>query len=281
MAFNDKSKIKMNKSVVSFRKLGYLGELGNSLFQISATIGYAEKHNKVAKFPKWTCKISGNDYSNILKNNINQNLDEQDLMKHYVCEYNELLYIDIPECEFNLDLSGYFQSEKYFEHCKDLIRETFLPNDEIERNIRNKWPDVINDVSNKVCVHMRTALRASNDYDVHQGCTKDYMEKVLEHYGKDKEYIIFSDNFDAAVHMIPDEMNTMFITGNKNYEDLFMMNYFNKYALSPSTFGWWGAYLSKFENPEVIIMKNWFNPLKEKAHMNNNSITPKEWKTIE
>ena len=39
--------------MVTYKRLGTNGELGNQLFQIAATIGYAEKIKSDFIFPRW------------------------------------------------------------------------------------------------------------------------------------------------------------------------------------------------------------------------------------
>jgi hypothetical protein len=271
--------------IVTFSELGRMGELGNQMFQVASTIGYADMNKSIAIFPEWKCAYSGTDYSKIFKYSINQ-ADQTSLevqsstnlpWKHY--HYHDLKFIQLHQCDSNINLVGYFQSELYFNNVKDNIRKLFIPNDEIAQYIQTKYPDIITD-NDYICVHVRTAKRVSNDYDVHAACDSLYLTNALGQYNKDRVHVVFADNMSLAKTMLPEGRNYRFIENESNYVDLFLMSNFKDYVISASTFGWWGAWLSKYENPSVTIMKNWFDPTKAKAYLNDNNITPDTWKKL-
>ena len=273
--------------IATFSQLGSMGELGNQMFQVAATIGYARKNGLDPVFPVWNCRISGRDYTKIFKNPVNQTL--HDYISHSsvyrycwdrTFNYQELKYVEIPTSKENINLVGYFQSEKYFEHCKEEIRNHFAPSQKIEDYLKKHYSDIVSADHDYICVHVRTAKRASNDYDVHEACDSHYLEKALEHYDKNRLHVVFADNVEQAMRILPADRNYKVIENEANYIDLFLMTYFKDYVISASTFGWWAAWLSKFDNPNVTIMKDWFNPNKSKAYLNDNSITPERWKAI-
>ena len=115
-----------------------------------------------------------------------------------------------------------------------------------------------------------------NDYDVHQYSNKQFIEAAQTHFDKDSTFYVFSDKIDEAKKILPEDRKYVFIDNNKNYVDLFLMTKFSKHIVSPSTFGWWGAWLSK-TSEKVVIAKDWFNKDKVKAYLNNNDIIPANW----
>lgn len=272
----------LTRPIVSFTNLGSLGELGNQMFQVAAVLGYSAKYDKDAKFLPWKCKISGNDYTEIFKNPVEQNFIQYANtypLSMTPVQYMDLKYSEPPFYEGSVDFIGYFQSEKHFDNCKDLVRHHFQPSDEIVKYLKKNYKDIVKE-NDYVCVHVRTAKRASNDYDVHAACDSVYLEEAFKNYDKDRLYVVFADNMELAKEMLPKDRKYRFIENEKNYIDLFLMNYFKDYIISASTFGWWGAWLSKYENPNVTIMKDWFNPTKAKAYLNDNDITPDSWKKL-
>jgi hypothetical protein len=268
-------------SFATFSSLGYMGELGNQMFQIASVTGYARKYGKEAIFPEWTCKIGEKDYrEEIFKNRINQGLTHElynSIGSRF--DYDGLKYVDLANVEGNVDFRGYFQSEKYFSHCEDEIREIFQPHDRVKEYIETKYSDILSE-KNRISLHVRTGRRGKNDYDVHSTPNRDFIEKCQAQFD-DKLYVVFADNMEFAKTLLPSDKKYVFIENESNYIDLFFMTYFDSYILADSTFGWWGAWLSQHKNPKVVVMKNWFNPYKEKAYLNDNDVVPDRWIKID
>ena len=264
-------------SFVTFSSLGYMGELGNQMFQIATTYGHARKTGKTPIFPEWTCKISGKNYTDIFKNPINQSLRDYQHLFFNNFQYMDLTYTEIPLVENNLNLVGYFQSEKYFSHIENEIRDIFQPKDEIVDYIKTKYANVLS-VDKKVSLHVRTAKRGANDYDVHKGATHDFIQECQSHFPEAELFVVFADNMELTKQILPTGKNYFFVENEENYIDLFFMNMFDSYIVSPSTFGWWGAWLSQNKQPKITIMKDWFTPGKEKEYLNiNNDQVPDRW----
>jgi len=264
-------------SYAVFPSLGLMGELGNQMFQIASVTGYAKKYGKEPVFPEWVCKISGRDYRNIFKNLSSHVSFRSDIFPDKAFNYNELSYVNFQDVEGDIAFSGYFQSEKYFIHCADQIREMFEPNDQISKYIDQKYSEILS-VKNKVSVQVRTGGRSSNDYDVHAYASKEFLEKCQSHFSDDSLFVVFADNMNLAKQMLPEGKNYFFVEEESNYVDLFFMNKFDSYIVSPSTFGWWGAWLSQNKSAKVTIMKDWFANDKSKAYLNiNNDQVPERW----
>jgi hypothetical protein len=265
------------KTFATFSSLGYMGELGNQMFQVASVIGYSRKWGKDAIFPPWICKISGRDYRNIFKNSVDQTLTRELFSSiKFRFDYEGLTYQDLSNTEGNVDFRGYFQSEKYFDHCKDEIREIFQPNESITEYIERKYSDLFSE-ENKAVLHVRTAKRNSNDYDVHSSATYDFIETAQSYFG-DELFVVFADNMEIAKTMLPKGKRYFFVENEENYVDMFLMTYFEKYIVSPSTFGWWGAWLSQNKDPKVTIMKDWFAIGKAKEYLNkDNDQVPERW----
>ena len=93
--------------MITFRKLGKKGNLGNQLFQIASTIGIAKRYDQDFGFGNW-------EYQSFFKNplpKINfgefefQHAPEQEYQYH---NWNLIEGIDY-------DLEGWLQTEKYFD----------------------------------------------------------------------------------------------------------------------------------------------------------------------
>lgn len=269
-------------SIATFLEMGIHGELGNQMFQVASVIGYARKTGKRAVFPDWTCKISGRDYLKIFKNPIDTNFPKESLSQAFkTVHYRELNYIDIPFIQENVNFLGYFQSEKFFENCTDEIRNLFTSNDEIQTYIQEKYSDLLNN-SRKVSLHVRTAKRAQSDSpEVHAAASLEFIQKSMEHFSDENTFVVFADVMEEAKKILPEGKKYLFIEREENYVDLFLMTKFDSYIVSPSTFGWWGAWLSESKSPKITVLKDWFKREGSLAHLNNNDIIPQKWIKIE
>ncbi len=94
----------------------------------------------------------------------------------------------------------------------------------------------------------------------------EYFETQLRaalDYTKFDAIYLFSDNPELAVDRFPASLRArieLLDSQNlKSSEVLELMRYGTYYIISNSTFGWWGAFLSYFPNPRVIVPNPWFS----------------------
>lgn len=238
--------------MITFSQLGQWGRLGNQLFEVAATIGLALKNNDSYGFPRWEysnyCNLKDCYYDKLLFNNIYQ----EPFFHHKEISY----------CS-NLDLRGYFQSEKYFKENKYFILDALTPNIPVE-------PE------NDLCgIHVRRG-----DYLSLPGCYNQldmsYYNKAMEII-KSERYIIFSDDIQwCKRHFIGDKF--IFSENMSCYEDLAIMSKkCDNIIIANSSFSWWGAYLNTNFNKKVIAPKNWFGP---KLLHNTIDLLPENWTKI-
>ena len=267
------------KNIATFQKFGFMGELGNQMFQVAAVSAYAKRFEKNVIFPEWICKKTGRDYTKIFKNPVTQGHVNLDPTTFTTVLYNDLKFIELPNIENNVNFEGYFQSEKYFNDFRDEVKEMFTPTDEITEYLTTKYADLIRE-PNKVAMHVRTGRRSQYDYhDIHVYASRNFIEKSQENFSHDT-YAVFTDHLEAAKEMLPSGKKYIFIENEENYIDMFLMNYFDSYIVSPSTFGWWGAWLSHSTNPKVVTVKDWFVKGGALEHLNDNDQIPDNWKKI-
>jgi len=260
--------------MITTSQLGRNGEFGNHLFQIAATIGHAVKVNQEFIFPKWIGLSSRDDYAKYFLNKI----PETDNLKQTKQFWNEphFHYHEIPN-ETDLDLFGYFQSEKYFKHCSDIIRNYLLEPSEILKNIN------VIDYNNTVCIQMRF-YDNKRSYDVSHIGHKldpegsiyyqpeeilDYYIKAINYFGKNKTFFVVTNNPEKAKRLFFSYKN-IYVLDNFNYlEQFFIQTKCENNIISNSSFGWWGSWLNKNPNKVVFAPKLWF-----KNNLNTNDLYP-------
>ena len=98
----------------------------------------------------------------------------------------------------------------------------------------------------------------------------------MRNFDSGTHFVCFADNREIAQTMIPNHVTWEFLDPMDNYMDLFLMSKFKNFIVSPSTFGWWGAWLSQNKTKRIYIKKDWFacGTQGDKRHLNTNDIIP-------
>lgn len=224
--------------MITFSNLGNQGRLGNQLYQIASVIALALKNKDTYIFPQWQYEAFFN-----LKDCFSSEIKPTKKFLESGFHYTEIPY-NISKNEI-LDLSGYFQSKKYFEHCEDEIKRLLTP-----KNIYETIYDVTS-------LHVRrgdylTFSKEFNQLDM------NYYNKAMSII-KSKYYLIFSDDIKwCKKNFIGDQF--MFSEGKNPAEDLSLMISCENNIIANSSFSWWGAYLNKNKDKKIIYPKTWFGP---------------------
>lgn len=241
--------------MITYSYLGKNGRLGNQMFQYALLLGVQAKL----------------EYSIVLDENIGSIqltqcfdikdchfFNERDI--HTPNQFEEKqFHFDkkILRTEDGVDFKGYFQTEKYFEHCRDKVRNSFTFKNEI-KDKANHWIDPYKQY-NLVSLHVRRT-----DYvnlpNHHPLCTLDYYKSAISLFQEpNTHFIIFSDDIEWCKENLQLENTTFAETGN-DYVDLCVMSMCNHHIIANSSFSWWGAWLNPSETKRVIAPKIWFGP---------------------
>lgn len=178
--------------------------------------------------------------------------------------------------EGDIYLDGYWQNLKYFEDIADIIRKDFIIKDKLSLNIQN-LKEII-EKENSVCVHIRRGDYIGNK--LYNLVGKEYYDKGIESIKSikkiDKIYV-FSDDIRWCEENIKFEYPTKFIgeeyAGIKAEGHIALMSACHHFIIPTSTFSWWGAWLSRYNDKIVVVPKQWFSDKK----INNDDLIPKEW----
>ena len=235
--------------MITFGQLGRYGRIGNCLFQISSAIGHAERVGTSYQFPLWPSAhyfSLGNCFSN-------------NLLKLPIYQEPEFSYRPLPH-QINLNLHGYFQSEKYFSHCSDKIRQLLAPSQPVEP-------------IHAISLHVRRT-----DYLTLEGCFAqlgmDYYQAALEQL-PDLPVLVFSDDLPwCRQHFIGDRFS--FSEGHTPEVDLHRMSFCTHHVIANSSFSWWGAWLNPNLAKRVIAPSQWFGPKLVPTH-DTKDLIPESW----
>ncbi len=267
--------------MIGFNALGYLGRLGNQMFQYAALKGIARSRNYNYCIPP---ALAEKDWDSVeeyyqamnsggvghlllqpftMKNNSQLNFQYIDKGRTVIQEsgfdFDKSL---LEECPDWVDLRGFFQSEKWFIHIEDEIREDFTFKDEILEPCK----DMIGDISNPVSLHIRRKDYLTNSNHCTVGL--NYYASALELVGKNSNVLVFSDEPDwcKEQELFKDD-RFMIAEGNSGYVDMCLMSLCSDHIIANSSFSWWGAWLAHPQKEDI----------KGISHMDGQVIAPSDW----
>jgi hypothetical protein len=248
--------------MISFNQLGNLGRLGNQMFQYASLRGIAA--NRGFDF----C-IPPKSYFGVVDPNVkNSNVDihntfnishTQTEVTHYKSVEESLYGFDeelFNNCEDEIDLVGYFQSEKYFKHIEEDIRKDFTFSKELVKNCSD-FIDEIDSNREVISLHIRRGDYLSLQ-SFHPTPPIEYYEEALKQL-PNSPVLIFSDDPEWCLNQPLFESDRFLISELNTADfDMCIMTMCKYHIMANSSFSWWASWLSKSEN--VIAPKVWFGP---------------------
>jgi Glycosyl transferase family 11 len=237
-------------NIVTFSRLGTYGRFANQLFQISGTIGIARKNGFDFAFPAW-------------RNYDALNFGQSDLDVQARFENPLPLYSgpDLPEhgvafgyhdvrLTNSVSLLGHFQSERYFEHCRDEVAFYFKMKQEAA-------------VSDYCGIHWR-----AGDYGAaptkykpqgnafHPRMALDYYEPAMSIFPSNQKFLVFSDDLDAAEEMFGDRVE--YSRETDYLDDFRVLKTCRHFIISNSSFSLMAAILGEGDDKQVVCPEPWF-----------------------
>jgi hypothetical protein len=266
--------------MIYFRSIGYLGRLGNQMFQLASAIGIANERGFGVGIPIENCtREMGNgpiDVKTGLLTNVKCDLlDCFNLPSKYLIQegrinlqsvYSERNFKFNPQVltlSPNTDLYGYFQTEKYFKKYRKEILQTFTFKEEYSIGATTFLSEKINSTSmykDVVSLHVRRG-----DYTLypnhHPVCSDDYYQSAIGKFNLENSvFLVFSDDIEWCKKKFEGE-NFIFSDTDNPYLDLAIMSLCDHHIIANSSFSWWGAWLNISEDKKVIAPSKWFGPL--------------------
>lgn len=250
--------------------------IGNNLFQIAAGVSLAKKMNvpyqaiigNYMTTEPDNCSLS--EYLNQFRNNILRNIDLVSSVPSEIAEYKEptFEYSPLPVKD-EIMLNGLFQSEKYFD--KELVRNLFSIDTNTCEYIVKKYGLILDKETVSVVVRRGDYLKYSRFHTV---CTMSYYQKAIDYIGRNKHFLIISDDIEWCKKKIKGE-NISFVEDEVPVVDLYLQSMCTHNIISNSSFAWWGAWLNPNPHKVVIYPSHWFGYRYRK--LNTADMLPKEW----
>lgn len=267
------------------------GGLGNQMFQYAAARSLALRHNTEVLIDrsalcvkKKTLTLRGYElgiFNCKASFPIGRNIDFQKYAKYFpkifnlFSSWNVLLedgdcfnksFFSAPDDSY---LIGYWQSYKYFENIKKILRSEFVPKIALSLDSL-KVKKLIDESSVAIAIHVRrgdyVSLPSAANY--HGSLPLDYYCKgieIMKMKFPNSTYFVFSDDIDWCKSDLALGERAVYVDHNKStdaWQDLVLMSSCHHHIIANSSFSWWGAWLGNqghtSEYQTVIYPKNWF-----------------------
>jgi hypothetical protein len=253
--------------MITSNNIGVHGRFGNQLFQFASIIGIGEKLNYEVKFPRKNLSPMGSGMTRENKKftyyfeinecfDVDQNFFSDDIViENYVSEQSFHFDENLFNIKDNTNITGYLQSEKYFKHCENKIKDTLKFKENIVELAKSYLPQTDKQL---VSIHVRRGDNAViNPY--HPLVGLEFINPAIEMFNKDEyHFVVCSDDFEWCKEVWRDDQNFTIVNSNSPYVDLCTMSLCDHHIISNSTFSWWSSYLSKNKSKKIIAPLNWF-----------------------
>jgi hypothetical protein len=244
--------------------IGNYGRFANGAYQVCGVIGIARRNGMFPVFPLWRNlwhrdSFGSSEDIEIYKHLVNPlpSIPADLTFTYRLIEwgYHE---IDLPAGNWNL--SGHFQSAKYFEHCID----------ECRWQLRMKDEPPLNDYC---AIHVRLG-----DYDdaYHPRLGLSYYEPAMAHFGSSQKFLVFSDDLAAAKQMFGDKYE--YSEGRDYLADWKLLKSCHSFIIGNSSFSALAATLANQPDKQVVAPRPWFGP--RYTQITADDIYSSDWKVI-
>jgi len=281
---------------ISFNGLGNEGRLGNQMFQYASVRGIAanietnwfippEDVDRFDNYGLFDC------FKLTHCKDKNKGETSFDTLTYRDMHFNEKIF---NYDEGDINLSGNFQSERYFENISDELQDDFSF---IEGYLDpcQEYIDSVGGRDNVIFLHVRrgspnlTGRRGEKwSYQqvqqYHPLCKKEYYLEALKEFPEDKKVVVVSDTIDWCKEqdwlkgdrfLFSDSSYDTFGDGASiPYVDLCLMTLCGGGIIANSSLSWWGAWLQN-DAGKIVVPDPWFGPAY--AHYDMKDLIPERW----
>jgi len=190
----------------------------------------------------------------------------------------------INQVKKNTYLIGYWQSEKFFLDYKKEIRSDFTFNIPLTGKNLEIYQE-ISETPSSISLHIRRGdYLSKKNLSIHGGCSQAYYQNAVRRISvicsNTPTIFVFSDEPAWVSENLKFSYPYKIIGHNfpeKGIEDLRLMTICDHHVIANSSFSWWGAWLSEFENGLVVTPSRWFTSSK----LSNPDIYCDDWIQIQ
>lgn len=186
----------------------------------------------------------------------------------------------INEVTDNTYLIGYWQSEKFFQDYKEIIRSDFEFTSPLKGQNLETYQEII-ETKTAISLHIRRGdyLDQKNKL-IHGTCSQEYYEQavrvIVEQCQFSPTIFVFSDDPKWVTEHFKLPYHFRVVSHNpadEAIEDLRLMTACKHHVIANSSFSWWGAWLAENKSKMIVAPKRWFSSSKN----SNPDIYCKNW----
>ncbi len=284
--------------MIGFDSLGTMGRLGNQMFQHAALKGIARNRGFKYSIPPRFPEVQIDNYG-LLDAFELKNVDEIGFSQHRSSIQESCFNFDkklFDECPDNVNIHGFFQTEKYFKDVEQEVREDYT--------FKSGWLNPCKDFMSQfgeqevLFLHVRRGdpnlidkrgfkWAYVNCSDQHPVQPLEYYENALKCFPQDIPVLVFSDSIDWCKEQeIFKSDRFMFSEPEDKYDDgalvpyvdLCLMSLCSHAVIANSSMSWWGAWLINNPNKKVVAPKMWFGT--SYSHHNTEDLYCDDWIVI-
>lgn len=264
--------------MIAYTNIGNGGRLGNQLFQYAALLSVALKNNyeygipfenQFGQYSHMDLSTGQNIYNSMdLLKAFNLSCKDVKDKTTFTNKFNEKEGWKFDNSIFNVpdntDIEGYFQSELYFKNIEDVVRKEYVFKEEISNTCKQrhvKWKDG----RDLVAIHVRRGDTLGHPLIMAMSGMEYYQRALQNFTDNDYKFVIFSDDLPWCKSAFGDESDDLVYSENDGNEmshiyDLCKMSMCDHFIVAPSSFSWWGAWLSSNKNKKVVRPEHPFPP---------------------
>lgn len=182
---------------------------------------------------------------------------------NYLREPHFHFYQKALSCGDTVYVSGYWQSEKYFQSIRKQLVEDFVSKNELSEQSKI----VLNEINklDAISLHIRRGdYTNAQNTSVYHTCSPDYYANAINTLIKkvnNPRFFVFSDDFDWVKKNIKIDYPVTYVehnVGKDSYQDMILMSKCKHNIIANSSFSWWGAWLNTNNDKIVVAPVNWF-----------------------
>ena len=260
--------------MLSFNSLGRLGRLGNQMFQYAALLCIAKRRGYEFCIPPLKTKDEYGGYQlpvfNLPSLKVIGWQTKSKVVRPSTFAYDAQL---ADQCENNVDLFGYFQTERYFSDQAELVRKEF----EFPEPAKSNCSELLRGVGGTaISLHVRRTDYLTNIAKF-PPCDLEYYQRALAVLPFNLPIIILSDDILWCKQQPLFKGPRWFFSECKsNIADMCLMSMCSHHIIANSSFSWWGAWLGTNRDKKVVAPIKWFGD----GYGDTRDLIPADWTKI-